>query len=184
MKWTLSPTNLLILRNIECHLDFQTNETWSLERFTADFAATRLSLSGQIVHAPELENWPLFQPSTTGPREPLQAQIKRISDVFNQIELSGSPRFNLSINGDARDMASFNLSLTLVAAGAESPWGQVKQASFAADIESRETAGLPPALKIRLAVAAAKTAWANIQNGSLAIQTVAIITNRLPPVQV
>jgi len=184
MKWTLSPTNLLILRNIECHLDFQTNETWSLERFTADFAATRLSLSGQIVHAPELENWPLFQPRTTGPREPLQAQIKRISDVFNQIELSGSPRFNLSINGDARDMASFNLSLTLVAAGAESPWGQVKQASFAADIESRETAGLPPALKIRLAVAAAKTAWANVQNGSLAIQTVAVVTNRLPPVEV
>ena len=184
MKWALSPTNLLILTNIECHLSFETNETWLLEKFSADFAATRLSVSGRVVHAPELQNWPLFQARTTEHREPLQVQIKRISDVFNRIDLAGSPRFDLKINGDARDIASFNLGLTLDASGAESPWGSVKHAAFSANIESREADGLSPLLKLRLAVAAAKTPWANVDEGALSIQSVAIITNRLPPVQV
>jgi hypothetical protein len=183
MKWALSPTNVLVLNHIECHLNFQTNDTWALDRFTADFAATKLSLAGKVVHAPELQNWPLFQAQPSEHREPLQARIKKISDIFNQIDLTGSPRFDLTINGDARDIDSFNLRLALNAAGAQSPWGQVRRAAFSADIASRETEGLPPSLTLRLAIGSAKTPWANVTAGTLSIQTVATITNRLPPVQ-
>src|SRR5487761_1922140 len=51
--WPLSPTNVLLLDNIRSELRFQTNDTWSLDNFTADFAGAKLALSGEIGHAPE-----------------------------------------------------------------------------------------------------------------------------------
>ena len=38
LVWPLSPTNRLQLDNIQTTLRFQTNDTWSLSRFQADFA--------------------------------------------------------------------------------------------------------------------------------------------------
>ena len=44
LVWPLSPTNHLQLDNIQAALRFQTNDTWSLKHFQADFAGTKLHL--------------------------------------------------------------------------------------------------------------------------------------------
>ena len=100
----------------------------SLEKFTADFAAAKLSLSGKVAHAPELQNWPLFQArASPTPRTNLRFNSKKSPIFFNQIDSCWvRPGLTLAINGDARTFASFNLKLTLDAAGAESPWGAVE----------------------------------------------------------
>jgi hypothetical protein len=41
--WPLSPTNVLKLDNINSDLRFQTNDTWSLDNFTANFAGAKLA---------------------------------------------------------------------------------------------------------------------------------------------
>jgi len=39
--WPLSPTNTLVLNQIQADLRFQTNDTWSLDNFQADFAGAK-----------------------------------------------------------------------------------------------------------------------------------------------
>ena len=53
LVWPVSPTNTLTLDSIQADLRFQTNDTWSLDNFQADFAGAKLALSGEVKHAPE-----------------------------------------------------------------------------------------------------------------------------------
>ena len=46
LLWPLSSTNALRLDNIQTDLRFQTNDTWSLDNFQANFAGAKLMLSG------------------------------------------------------------------------------------------------------------------------------------------
>ena len=41
LVWPLTPTNTLTLSHIQTDLRFQTNDTWSLDHFQADFAGVR-----------------------------------------------------------------------------------------------------------------------------------------------
>ena len=61
LTWPVSPTNSLQLENIQADLRFQTNDTWSLDNFKADFAGAKLALSGDLAHAPEIRNWEIFR---------------------------------------------------------------------------------------------------------------------------
>ena len=65
--WPLSPTNTLVLDQVQADLRFQANDTWSLDNFQADFAGAKLTLSGDIAHAPALRQWQIFHGTTTNP---------------------------------------------------------------------------------------------------------------------
>jgi hypothetical protein len=110
LLWPVSPTNVLTLYDIQTSLRFQTNNTWSLENFTAGFAGARLNLSGEIAHAPEIRNWEIFQgqKSTNNP-----AQLQNFLNALARIHFEGSPQLNLAVNGDARDIHSINVRLTV-----------------------------------------------------------------------
>ena len=182
LTWTLSPTNVLMLNNIECQFRIQTNDVWTLDRLNADLGFARLCVAGEIAHAPELQHWPLFHLRPNGPQEPLQIQIKRISDQYNRIHFEGFPQLNLALNGDARDIDSFKLKLSLAAPGAETPWGHFRAVALTAKINPPATSGPPPLLQIKLTVASAKTPWVHLDQGTLDLQTLAVLTNVLPPV--
>jgi hypothetical protein len=108
LRWPVSPTNMLTLYDIQTNLRFQTNNTWSLDNFTAGFAGARLNLSGEIAHAPEVLDWKIFQgqKSTDNP-----AQLQKILDALARIHFEGSPELSLAVNGDARDIHSINVRL-------------------------------------------------------------------------
>lgn len=132
--WPLSPTNVLLLDNIRSELRFQTNDTWSLDNFTADFAGAKLALSGEIGHAPELRHWEMFQGGTaTGPPA-LHARLEKFSDALRRIHFTGTPQLNLTLNGDARDLHSFIVRLKVAAAGAQTPWFQARDLQLAASL--------------------------------------------------
>jgi hypothetical protein len=122
LVWPLSPTNGLQLDNIQTVLRFQTNDTWSLEHFSADFAGAKLSLSGDISHAPELRNWNMFRGSGATNLPSWQAQLGKFSEVLDQIHFTGRPQLNLVVNGDARDWHSFLFQLNVIAPAVKSPW--------------------------------------------------------------
>ncbi len=111
LHWPVSPTNVLTLYDIQTSLRFQTNNTWSLENFTAGFAGARLDLSGEIAHAPEIRNWEIFQAqkSTNNP-----AQLQNFLDALARIHFEGSPQLSLDVSGDARAIHSINVQLTVV----------------------------------------------------------------------
>jgi hypothetical protein len=121
----LSPTNGLQLDNIESVLRFHKNDTWSLERFQADFAGMKISLTGEVAHAPQLRNWKMFQSSgvtNISNASTWQVKLQKISDALDQLHFSGTPQLSFQLNGDALDPDSFRLRLGAAAAAVQSPW--------------------------------------------------------------
>ncbi|HEX3889642.1 MAG TPA: hypothetical protein VHX90_02225 [Verrucomicrobiae bacterium] len=110
LVWPISPTNNLVLEQIQTDLRFQTNDTWSLDNFRANFAGAQLDLSGEIAHAPEIRNWEIFQgrKSTNRP-----VQLQKIFDTLARIHFDGSPQLSLDVNGDARAIHSIIVQLAI-----------------------------------------------------------------------
>ena len=113
LVWPISPTNNLVLEQIQTDLRFQTNDTWSLDNFRAKFAGAQLDLSGEIAHAPEIRNWEIFQGQKSTNRP---AQLQKIFDTLARIHFDGSPQLSLAVNGDARAIHSFIVRLTIAQA--------------------------------------------------------------------
>ena len=78
--WPLTPTNVLMLDNVQTELRFQTNDTWSLDHFQADFAGAKIALSGDIDHASEVRNWDIFRGRHTASRADWQARLRKFSE--------------------------------------------------------------------------------------------------------
>jgi hypothetical protein len=121
--WPLTPTNALTLGNIQTDLRFQTNDTWSLDHFQADFADVKLELSGDIIHAPEVRRWEIFRGKKSAGRAVWQARLRKFSDTLDRIHFTGTPQLSLVVDGDARDIHSFAVRLNLNATSIQSPWG-------------------------------------------------------------
>ena len=104
--WPLSPTNALTLDHIQTDLRFQTNDTWSLDNFQADFAGTKLELSGDIAHAPAIRHWEIFHGRQSAGFMVWQARLRKFSDTLAQIHFESAPQLSVTVNGDARDIHS------------------------------------------------------------------------------
>jgi hypothetical protein len=113
LVWPISPTNNLVLGQIQADLRFQTNDTWSLDNFRANFAGAQLNLSGEIAHAREIRDWEIFQgrKSTNRP-----VQLQKIFDTLAKIHFDGSPELSLAVNGDARAIHSLIVRLAITQA--------------------------------------------------------------------
>jgi hypothetical protein len=138
--WPLSPTNTLVLNQIQADLRFQTNDTWSLDNFQADFAGAKLTLSGDVAHASALRNWEIFHGATTNAAAQ-QAGLQKIADTLRQIRLAGTSRLSLGINGDARDPRSFLIRLLASIPAVDTQWGLARGILLTAKLKA--CAGTP-----------------------------------------
>jgi hypothetical protein len=134
LVWDVTPTNALTVDNIETDLRIQTNDTWSLDNFKADFAGAKISLSGDIGHAPEFRNWQIFRAQKNGVRANWPAQLKKFRDALDQIHFEGRPQVSLYVNGDARNFRSFTVRLNLNAPSAQTPWFDGKNIQLEANL--------------------------------------------------
>ena len=136
----LSPTNALQLDDIQTELRFQGNDTWSLDNFKAGFAGAQLALSGDVAHAPEIRGWEIFRGAKTSEGLTL-AQLQAFSGALGKIHFTGTPQLNLNFSGDARDVHSFNIRLTVIAPAVQSPWAGARNIQFTARLTA--PAGAP-----------------------------------------
>jgi hypothetical protein len=132
--WPISPTNALKLENIETDLRFQTNDTWSLDNFQANFAGAKLTLSGDIAHAPEIRDWKIFHGSSSTNFPDWQAQLQKFSDTLTQIHFDGTPLLNLKANGDARDIHSIIIRFKASTPTAQTLWFKARDIQFTANL--------------------------------------------------
>jgi len=132
--WPVSPTNTLRLDNIQTELRFQADDIWSLDNFQANFAGAKLTLSGEIAHAPELRDWKIFHGSGSTNFPNWQAQLQKFSDMLDQIHFEGTPLLNATIDGDALDVHSFSLRLMGSAPAAWTPWFRARDIQFTANL--------------------------------------------------
>jgi len=141
LVWPITPTKALLLNNIQTDLRFQTNDTWSLDHFRADFAGTEITASGDILHAPEIRNWDIFRGKPSASRATWQQRLQDFSEVLDRIHFAGKPRLSLVVNGDARDIHSFVIWLNVNAPSVQSPWGSAHDVQLAANLTA--PAGTP-----------------------------------------
>ena len=116
LLWPLSPTNTLALQNIQADLRFQPDDIWSLNHFQADFAGVKLALAGDIAHASEIRDWEIFHGQKSGGQGAFLKKLQQISDTLGQIHYQSTPQLSLAVDGDARDLQSFTVRLTLAQA--------------------------------------------------------------------
>jgi hypothetical protein len=122
---------VLTLDHIQTELRFETNDTWSLDNFQANFAGARFVLSGELLHAQQVTNWQMFQHRKTA-APGVQMQWRKIATELSQIHFDQTSRMGLSINGDARDIHSLRAVLTVSAPDAETPWGSAHNVELVA----------------------------------------------------
>jgi AsmA-like C-terminal region len=162
LTWPVSETNgvsrALVLDRIQAELRFQTNDTWSLDDVHADFAGAKFSLSGDIAHASEVRSWEIFhaRPSTNRPAG--RQQLQKFYDTLDRIHFEGAPDLNLSVNGDARDLQSFTIRLTVNAPNADTPWGRVRRGWLNVQTTLSRASGTPHAF-VRLEASKVNTPW-------------------------
>jgi hypothetical protein len=134
LTWPLSPTNALVLGNIWTELRFPTNDDWALDHFRADFAGAKLTLSGDISHASDMRRWEIFHGRPSAGRAAWRAQLRKLSNILDQIHFTGTPQISLAVNGDARDIHSFAVRLNLNAVQARTPWGDARDIQLTANL--------------------------------------------------
>ncbi len=122
LVWTLSPTNTLKLDQIQSDLRFQTNDTWSLDNFRADFVGMKITLSGDIAHARSLRDWGFFEKPVTN-AVARQIHLKTFADSLHEVHFVGTPQLNLVLNGDAQDLRSFKIHFLATVPAVKTPWG-------------------------------------------------------------
>ncbi len=132
--WPVAPPQALTLDHIQTELRFQTNDTWSLDNFHADFAGTGLALSGDIAHAPEMRHWDIFRGEKSAGRAVWQARLQKFSDLLDRIHFTGRPHLSLAVHGDARDIHSFGFRLTGNAPLVQTPWGGARNVQLTANV--------------------------------------------------
>src|ERR1039458_6244133 len=142
--WPLTPTNGFTLGNIQTELRFQTNNTWSLDHFQADFAGAKLALSGDIIHAPEIRNWDIFHGKKSAGRAVWQARLRKFSDTLDRIHFTGTPQLSLVVDGDARDIHSFTVRLNLNATSIQTPWGGARDIRLTGNLTELGRAAIEP----------------------------------------
>jgi AsmA-like C-terminal region len=161
--WPVSPTNALTLDHIQSDLRFQTNGTWTLDNFQADFAGTKILLAGEITHAPELRDWKMFQPKKNGGQPTLLIHLQKISEALDRIHFDGTPKLNLTLNGDARDFHSLIVRLNVTVPAAQTPWGGVSRATLIAQASPQRLDCLPQTT-VYLEAGEARTRWGDARD--------------------
>lgn len=117
----LSPTNALMLTNLQTALRFLPGDTWALDHFRADLAGAQIGISGEIAHAPAVLNWKFFDSHGTN-SDAFMAAMQQFSGALRQIHFQGEPQLRLTLAGDARDPHSITIWLRATAAGVNTPW--------------------------------------------------------------
>lgn len=131
----VTPTNRLVMLNMQAEVSFLPDETWSLDELRADFAGAQIRLAGQLAHAPEIMKWQVFAGKKPGGGQGALTQpLRDFSDALARIQLAGPPQISATLGGDARDVHSLILRVNATVPGVTTPWVSGQRLQFAASL--------------------------------------------------
>jgi hypothetical protein len=162
----LQPDRELSIEGIQTDLRFLPNDQWALDHFTAHVAGAQLQLSGTVTNASAVRDWKVLhsaEPAQKAASLQWQHRLTKFADTLQRIQFSATPDLKLSVNGDARDLQSFSVRLTVVAPGADTPWGTFKGGHFQGRLSPTETNGVSRVFMV-LKAAEGQTPWASATN--------------------
>ncbi len=167
MPGTNAPARTNVIEDIQTHLRMRPSDQWELDDFQARFQNIRLTLSGTITNASAIREWKFFSPSASTvssgaePATRVFSRARQFTDILERISFPTAPELRVNLAGDARDLQSFTLHLTLSAPEAQTPWGQLREGILTLQIFPAET-NLVSHAALRLETAFAHTPWAEV----------------------
>ena len=176
VSWAFAETNRavreLAVTNIQTDLRFLPGDQWSLDNFRAQFAGARLQLSGVVTNASAIRDWKIFQGQpqpTSQSAEVWQNRLHGLADTLNRIHFSAPPDLRMNIRGDALNLQTFRVLLSLSAPGADTPWGTLKNGRFTARLYSVDTNAVAHA-ELEFQATEARTPWGELGKSGLNLQ--------------
>jgi hypothetical protein len=130
----VTPTNRLVVLNMQAEVSFRPDETWSLDELRADFSGVKIRLSGQVAHAPEVMKWQIFGGQKTAGQGALSHPLQDFSTALAKIRFDRPPQINATLHGDARDVHSFVLFINSDTPAVTTPWFSAHGLQFAASL--------------------------------------------------
>jgi len=172
---TNQPARQLAVEDIRTELRLLPNDEWALDDFKATLAGARIQLSGAVTNASAARDWKFFERrgKTPTPGDVWQRRIRALADALETIHFSSPPELRVDLRGDARDLQSFHIWLTLNTPGAETPWGSVHDGKFNARVFPTGSNEISHA-ELSLEATDAQTRWAAVTNVDVLLHLVAV----------
>lgn len=172
LVWTLAESNaaprLLSIENIETSIRLLPGDCWAVDDFRARFGGANFFLSGRLANATAMRDWKQQETATHWPE-----RLRKIADALDQITFPAPPEFRLDLNGDARDLGSFDALFTVKAPAADTAWGRGKQAVLTTRLFPAGSNELSR-LEISLQAQQVETRWANTTNLDVRLRLVTV----------
>lgn len=179
LAWPIAETNQpsrqLAVDEIQTDLRLLPDDEWALDHFKAVLAGAQIQLSGIVTNASAVRDWKLFEShgKTPTPGGVWQKRIRALADTLESIHFSSPPELRVDVRGDARDLQSFHLWLTLNTPGAETPWGSVHDGKFNARVFPASSNEISRA-ELSLEASDAQTRWTSVTNVDLLLHLVTV----------
>ena len=181
LEWTLTQTNApnrtLTIEKIESSLRLLPNDSWLLDDLRGQFAGAKFFLSGSLLNASAVKDWKFGETDASVDATRWPRRLRKLAETLDQITFSSPPELRLDLNGDARDLRSFDARFTLRAMDADTAWGKASQVVLKAKIFPAETNELSRA-EISLQANSAETRWASTTNLDVKLR---LVTSVLEP---
>ena len=158
---TDQPGRNLIVEKIRVALRFRPDDVWSLEDFHAVFQGAKFSLTGTITNATAVRDWSFLRGEQAPRSDLMQQRLRRFAETVEKIHCTTPPEMHAALTGDARNLESFMLRLTVKAPDADTPWGKLANGVLTARLLPAAPVERPHA-ELQLHATSAKTPWADI----------------------
>lgn len=136
----LSDTNTFSLTNIQTDLQLQTNDFWVLNNFKAGFEGVQLGMSGQVANGRELPKWEIFHGKKTANAQAVRDQLQKISEALHKIHHTDPTLLSVNVQGDARDIHTFIILLSLTSPSVQTARAGANQFQFSAMLTAPQMA--------------------------------------------
>ena len=167
LEWNLTESNApgrtLTISNINTSLRLLPGDQWLLDDLRGRFGGADFFLTGSLTNASAVQTWEFTRAGKSGGAGDWSSRLRKLADVLDQISFSKPPELRLDVNGDARNLGSFEARLVMKAADADTAWGRAKQILLTARMLPVASNELSRA-EISLQAQRAETRWANTTN--------------------
>lgn len=166
---TNEPARVLAIERIRADLRLLPDDAWSLEDFHAGFGGADFFLTGVITNASAARDWPFLRPGEPAPSvtkpgagpAAVRKRLQNFATILEQIQFVQTPEIRAVLSGDARDLESFALRLTISAPDATTPWGRFTDGTLSMRLRPAAPVERPQA-ELHLHASSVQTPWAEV----------------------
>ncbi len=174
LEWPVGDTNQpsqpFIVENIRANLSFLSDDKWEVDDLEAGFAGLKVTLSGIVKNASAIQRWSFLHARQPVPAATGKIRLQQVADMLGKIHFAARSELRIVAGGDARDLRSFAMRLTLKIPEATTPWAGISHGILIAQLFPMTSNELAHA-DVNMQAAEARTSWASAKELNLAARS-------------